>query len=81
MISKALTPASSLPWMPPTELSPVVFRYLPSGSQLILSARPADFLGSKDGQFVLKAGGEKNTSNQFEVKKVNTEKEKIALAS
>jgi serine/threonine protein kinase len=49
----------SLPWMPPTELSPVVFRYLPSGSQLILSARPADFLGSKDGQFVLKAGGEK----------------------
>jgi hypothetical protein len=44
--------------MPPTEPSRLVFRYLPSGSQLILSARPADFLNSKDGQFVLKAGGE-----------------------
>ena len=44
--------------MPPAEPSPVVFRYLPSGSQLILSARPADFMNSKDGQFVLKAGGE-----------------------
>ena len=49
---------NSLPWMPPTEPSRLVFRYLPSGSQLILSARPADFLNSKDGQFVLKAGGE-----------------------
>ena len=48
----------SLPWMPPTEPSRLVFRYLPSGSQLILSVRPADFLNSKDGQFVLKAGGE-----------------------
>ena len=48
----------SLPWMPPTESSPVVFRYLPSGSQLILLARPADFIKSKDGQLVLKAGGE-----------------------
>ncbi len=48
----------SLPWMPPTEPSRLVFRYLPSGSQLILSARPADFLNSKDGQFVLKACGE-----------------------
>lgn len=48
----------SLPWMPPTEPSPVVFRYLPSGSQLILLARPADFIKSKDGQLVLKAGGE-----------------------
>ena len=48
----------SLPWMPPTEPSRLVFRYLPSGSQLILSARPADFMKSKDGQLVLKAGGE-----------------------
>ena len=48
----------SLPWMPPAEPSPVVFRYLPSGSQLILSARPAGFMKSKDGQLVLKAGGE-----------------------
>ena len=48
----------SLPWMPPTEPSRLVFRYLPSGSQLILSARPADFMNSQDGQFVLKAGGE-----------------------
>lgn len=48
----------SLPWMPPTEPSPVVFSYLPSGSQLILLARPADFMKSKDGQLVLKAGGE-----------------------
>ena len=47
-----------LPWMPPTEPSRLVFRYLPSGSQLILSARPADFMLSKDGQLVLKAGGE-----------------------
>ena len=44
--------------MPPTEPSPVVFSYLPSGSQLILLARPADFMKSKDGQLVLKAGGE-----------------------
>ena len=48
----------ALPWMPPTEPSRLVFRYLPSGSQLILSARPADFIMSKDGQLVLKAGGE-----------------------
>ena len=33
------------------------------------------------GDKALKAGGEKNTSNQFEIKKVNIEKEKIALAS
>ena len=44
--------------MPPTEPSRLVFRYLPPGSQLILSARPADFMMSKDGQLVLKAGGE-----------------------
>ncbi|MBT4158436.1 MAG: hypothetical protein HOD99_06330, partial [Planctomycetaceae bacterium] len=53
-----ITPDDSLPWMPPSEPTRLLFRYLPPGSQLIFSGRPADFLESKDGQLVLKAGGD-----------------------
>ena len=48
----------SLPWMPPAEPTRLRFRYLPPGSQLIFAARPAEFMKSKDGQLILKAGGD-----------------------
>ena len=48
----------SLPWMPPAEPTRLRFRYLPPGSQLIFAARPAEFIKSKDGQLILKAGGD-----------------------
>ncbi len=53
-----ITPDNSLPWMPPSEPTRLLFRYLPPGSQLIFSVRPVDFLESKDGQLMLKAGGD-----------------------
>ena len=54
-----ITPDDSLPWMPPSEEpARLLFRYLPPGSQLIFVVRPVDFLESKDGQLILKAGGD-----------------------
>ena len=53
-----ITPDDSLPWMPPPGPTRLLFRYLPPGSQLICSIRPVDFMKSKDGQLMLKAGGD-----------------------
>lgn len=53
-----VTRNDSLPWMPPAEPTRLQFRYLPLGSQLIFAARPAEFMKSKDGQLVLKVGGD-----------------------
>lgn len=49
--------SDTLPWASPTSGPPPALAYLPSGSQLILLARPADMLASDEGQLFLRALG------------------------
>lgn len=49
--------SDTLPWASPTSGPPPTLTYLPSGSQLILLARPADMLASDEGRLFLRALG------------------------
>jgi serine/threonine protein kinase len=49
--------SDTLPWASPTSGPPPTLAYLPSGSQLILLARPADILASDEGRLFLRALG------------------------
>jgi serine/threonine protein kinase len=49
--------SDTLPWASPTSGPPPTLDYLPSGSQLILLARPADMLASDEGRLFLRALG------------------------
>lgn len=49
--------SDTLPWASPTSGPPPTLAYLPSGSQLILLARPADMLASDEGRLFLSALG------------------------
>ena len=49
--------SDTLPWASPTSGPPPTLAYLPSGSQLILLARPADMLAGDEGRLFLRALG------------------------
>ena len=49
--------SDTLPWASPTAGSPPTLAYLPSGSQLVIIARPADILASDEGRLFVRALG------------------------
>jgi serine/threonine-protein kinase len=49
--------SDALPWASPTSGPPPTLAYLPSGSQLVLLARPADMLAGDEGRLFLRALG------------------------
>lgn len=49
--------SDTLPWASPTSGSPPTLSYLPSGSQFILLARPAEILASDEGRLFVRALG------------------------
>ncbi len=55
--SIAMVASDTLPWGPPTSGPPPPLAYLPTGSQLILLARPADLVASDEGRLFVKALG------------------------
>jgi serine/threonine protein kinase len=49
--------STDVPWASPTDGGPPSLAYLPPGSQLILSARPAEILASDEGRLFVRALG------------------------
>ncbi len=49
--------SDTLPWASPTSGPPPTLAYLPSGSQLVILARPADILASDEGRLFVRALG------------------------
>jgi serine/threonine-protein kinase len=47
----------SLPWASPTEQSPLLLAYLPAGSRVVVSARPADLFTDDEGRLFVRALG------------------------